>query len=183
MNLRQINRALHRDFGYFFTGMIIIYALSGIALNHKKDWNPNYSIERTIHKVEVPGKTDINKETVLSLLESVNKKEDYRKYYFPSNNELKVFFKSGGSATVNLTSGEMVLEDLTKRQVFHQFNFLHYNPGNLWIWFSDLFCAALMLLSIGGLFILKGKNSISGRGAWLTAAGIVIPLILLFLYY
>jgi hypothetical protein len=183
MNLRQINRALHRDFGYFFTGMIIIYSLSGIALNHKKDWNPNYSIERSIHQVQVPTKMHIQDETVLALLESINKREDYRKYYFPSEHELKVFFKSGGNATVNLTTGELVLEDLTKRQVFHQFNFLHYNPGNLWIWFSDIFCVALILLSIGGLFILKGKNSISGRGAWLTSAGFVIPLILLFLYY
>ena len=44
MNLRKINRVIHRDLGYFFTGMIIIYTVSGIALNHRNDWNPNYSI-------------------------------------------------------------------------------------------------------------------------------------------
>ena len=33
---RKWNRAVHRDFGYLFLGMTIIYALSGIALNHMK---------------------------------------------------------------------------------------------------------------------------------------------------
>jgi hypothetical protein len=59
---------------------------------------------------------------------------------------------------------------------------LHYNPGNLWKWFSDIFSVALIVLGISGLFILKGKNGIKHRGAWLTIAGIIIPLILLFMY-
>ncbi|HKL38702.1 MAG TPA: hypothetical protein VJ876_07375, partial [Bacteroidales bacterium] len=45
MKWRKLNRILHRDLGYFFFGMTLIYALSGIALNHIDDWNPSYSIE------------------------------------------------------------------------------------------------------------------------------------------
>ncbi len=41
---RKWNRAIHRDFGYLFFGMTIIYALSGIAINHLDDWNPNYKV-------------------------------------------------------------------------------------------------------------------------------------------
>ncbi len=45
MNLSKLNRITHRDIGYLIAGLTIIYAVSGIALNHKHDWNPNYIIE------------------------------------------------------------------------------------------------------------------------------------------
>jgi hypothetical protein len=51
------------------------------------------------------------------------------------------------------------------------------------MWFSDFFCVALIVLSISGLFILKGKNGITRRGAWLTAAGVTIPIVFLIIYY
>jgi uncharacterized protein len=35
----------------------------------------------------------------------------------------------------------------------------------------------LILLAIGGLFMVKGKNGITRRGALLTAAGLIIPII------
>ena len=41
---RKWSRILHRDIGYFFIGTSIIYGISGIALNHLSDWNPNYSV-------------------------------------------------------------------------------------------------------------------------------------------
>ena len=40
----------------------------------------------------------------------------------------------------------------------------------------------LLVLAITGLFVLKGKNGITGRGAWLTGIGILIPLVFLLLY-
>ena len=42
--LRRWSRILHRDIGYFFIGASLIYGISGIALNHLNDWNPNYSV-------------------------------------------------------------------------------------------------------------------------------------------
>jgi len=43
--IRKWSKILHRDFGFFFVGATIIYGLSGIALNHLHDWNPNYAVE------------------------------------------------------------------------------------------------------------------------------------------
>ena len=184
MNIYQLNRALHRDFGYFFAAMTIIYAISGIALNHRKDWNPNYIIERTEHQVNIPAnfRTD-EKKAVNEILKQINQENNSRKYYFPAAEELKIFMSSGGSVIVNLTTGKLLFENLIKRPVFHQINFLHYNPGQLWLWFSDFFCVVLILLAIGGLFMRKGKNGITRRGALLTAAGLIIPIILLLMYY
>lgn len=183
MNLYKLNRALHRDFGYFFAAVTIIYALSGIALNHRKDWNPNYTIERTEHQVKIPADFHSNETNgVIEILKQIDQSDNYRNFYFPSPDELKVFMNGGGSVVVNLTSGKLLFENLSKRAVFFEVNLLHYNPGKLWMWFSDFYCVALMILAIGGLFILKGKNGITKRGAWLTVAGVIVPIIFLLIY-
>jgi len=184
MNFYKLNRALHRDFGYFFAAMTIIYALSGIALNHRKDWNPNYSIRRTEHQIIIPADIHTNEKLVVEqILKQIGQEKNYRKYYFPSVDELKIFMIGGGSIAVNLSTGKLLFENLYKRPLFFEVNFLHYNPGKLWMWFSDFFCVALMVLSIGGLFILKGKNGITRRGAWLVSAGILVPVVFLIMYY
>jgi len=40
-----------------------------------------------------------------------------------------------------------------------------------------------MIMAISGLFILKGRNGITRRGAWLTGVGIIIPVVFLIMYY
>lgn len=183
MTLYKFNRAIHRDFGYFFAAMSMIYALSGIALNHRKDWNPNYIIERTEHLVKIPEDFKVNEKTAVEeILKQIGQENNYRKYYFPSPDDLKIFMNGGGSVSVNLNSGKLLFENLKKRPLFYEVNFLHYNPGKLWVWFADFYCIALMLLAISGLFILKGKNGITRRGAWLTLAGIVVPIVFLLIY-
>jgi len=54
INGYQLNRSLHRDVGYFCIGLVIIFAVSGIAVNHKDDWNPNYRIEQVV--ISAPAK-------------------------------------------------------------------------------------------------------------------------------
>jgi hypothetical protein len=181
MKWRKWNRVLHRDFGYFFAATSIIYAISGIALNHIRDWNPNYIIStQQILVDDVPGKREIDQAWILELVDQWDQKRNYKKYYFPSPNRIKIFL-DGGTIYLDVITGEGLVEKIRKRPVFYEMNYLHYNPGQLWTWFSDIYAGALVLLSITGLFILKGKNGITGRGAWLTAAGIILPLI--FLYF
>jgi uncharacterized protein len=39
-------RSLHRDLGYFFIGLIISFAFSGILQNHRQTWHPEkYTVE------------------------------------------------------------------------------------------------------------------------------------------
>lgn len=179
---RKWNNVIHRDFGYFFFGMTLIYALSGIALNHLRDWNPNYIIRNLEVTVEIPAfSTYLTEDQVLDILEQVGEKRNYKKHYFPDSETLKVFL-DGGSAVFDLSTGSGQIETLRRRPVLYQVNFLHYNPSKWWTYFSDIYSGALILLAITGLFVLRGRNGITGRGAWLTLAGIIIPLIFLFIY-
>ncbi|MEA1898258.1 MAG: PepSY-associated TM helix domain-containing protein [Bacteroidota bacterium] len=182
MNWRKLNRVLHRDFGYFFTATTIIYALSGIALNHMNDWNPNYVVNNVDFQLtEIPPQQNhISEDWVLDLVDRYDERDNVKKFYFPKENRLKVFLH-GGSIVVDLDSGFGFVETIRRRKLFYEANYLHYNPGKWWTWFSDIYAGALALLAITGLFILKGKNGITGRGAWLTAAGIIAPLALLYL--
>ena len=180
INWRKWNRVLHRDLGYIFFVMTLIYALSGIALNHLRDWNPSYDVSR-LEVQTTAFETEISKEVILQFLDQVGEKRSYKSHYSPQPGQLKIFIKNG-NAVVNLQSGNAVVEKLQRRPVFYHVNFLHYNPRKLWTWFSDLFCVSLILIAITGLFIIKGKNGITRRGAWLTGLGLVSPLIFLFLY-
>lgn len=178
--LRKWSRILHRDIGYFFIGTTIIYGLSGIALNHMSDWNPNYSVN--INHFE----TDINLEksaaiegNILTLLDDIDDRDNYKKHYYPSDNRLKIFLKGGSSVVVNVRSGKGYAEYLKRRPIFYEVNYLHYNPNRFWTWFSDIFAGALILFAITSLFMVKGKKGLKGRGGIYTALGILIPLLFL----
>jgi uncharacterized protein len=178
---RKWNKAIHRDFGYFFLGMTIIYALSGIALNHMKDWNPNYIIIRKDIRTD-PINGDIDKEKIKRILANYDEAENYKNHYFPGDNILKVFIEDG-TVLINTKTGEGILEKTKRRPLFREVNYLHYNPIKYWTWYSDIFSGALILLGITGILIPRGAQGITRRGAWLTVIGILIPVLYLFVYF
>lgn len=183
MNWKKLNRVVHRDLSYFFAGMVLIYSISGIALNHLHQWNPNYSIEKKLFTVELPADTaNINK-AVLSTLFEPHTPEKVLSYYYPNKNRLKAFINKG-NITIDLNSGEAKLELVKRRPFFAEINFLHYNTARKW-WtiFSDIFAVSLITITITGLFLVKGKNGIRRRGAILMGVGLILPLIALLLFF
>ena len=44
---RKLFRSLHRDIGYVVAALTLAYSISGIAVNHIEDWNPNYTFANT----------------------------------------------------------------------------------------------------------------------------------------
>ncbi|WP_217633406.1 PepSY-associated TM helix domain-containing protein [Lutibacter oricola] len=181
--LRKWSRILHRDIGYFFIGTTLIYAISGIALNHMSDWNPNYSVSLKEFNTSINLNNNSNtKENVLLLLDNIDSRKNYKKHYFPNENKIKIFLKGGSSVVVNINSGNGVTEYLKKRPLFFEVNYLHYNPNNIWKWFSDAFAAALILFAITSFFMVKGKKGITGRGGIYTALGFLIPILFLILF-
>jgi hypothetical protein len=56
INWFKLNRALHRDIGYFCIGMTLVFAISGIALNHINDWNSNYSVTQKSYNISLVSK-------------------------------------------------------------------------------------------------------------------------------
>jgi len=181
---RKWFRVVHRDFGYLFFGLTLVYSISGITLNHLDDWNSNYIIIREEITIENPERIykGITKPEVREIMDELGQARSYKNHYFPQEGTLKVFLK-GGSVIIDTESGNALLEKVTRRPFFREMNYLHYNPQVSWTWISDVFAGALIILAITGLFLVRGAKGITGRGAWLTVLGIVIPIIFLLIYF
>ena len=69
--LRRWNNAIHRDLGYFFFGMTIIYSISGVVLNHFKSGDfkhPDYGSSYEQFTVALPKDSVIDKPYILAVL-------------------------------------------------------------------------------------------------------------------
>lgn len=182
-SVRKWSRTIHRDLSFFFSGMILIYAISGFVMNHRNSINPNYSIEVKNFVVEqyLPAKEAIKKEHVLQILETIDEERNYTKHYFPEENKMKVFLKSGSNLWIDLTNKQAVYEKLTRRPILSVLTKLHYNPGRWWTTFSDIFAVSLILITVTGIIMNKGSKGLWGRGGIELILGIIVPLLFIFL--
>ncbi len=182
LNLRKGSRFLHRELSFFFSGMVLIYAISGILMNHRDSINPHYSVERTEYVAEaLPAQAEVTKEDVLKLLAPLDETENYTKHYFPQEGTMKVFLKGGSSLVMELESRKVVYEKLSRRPLLSDFTRLHYNPGRWWTTFADLFAVGLIVITVTGITMLKGPKGLWGRGGIELLLGILVPLAFLLL--
>ena len=185
MNWRKLNRWIHRELGFLFFGMTIIYGISGIALNHSvaRHWDPGLiTRSSSIQFPHTLRKDLVDRNTIEEILELSGEKENYKQYYFPDQDHLMIYLK-GGHIMVDMPAGSLQVTKIRNRPFFNELNYLHYNkPKKLWTWFSDLYALGLILIAISGLFLIKGRKGITGRGGVLTIIGIVIPMVFLIIY-
>jgi len=184
MNWRKWNNLIHRDLGYLCFGLTIIYVISGVAVNHLDRWNPSYKVAHLRSNLDQAlAGARLDRQFVGKLLKSLDEPGRYLNSFQPDPQTLQVFVE-GNTITVNLATGEILQEKVEPRPLLRQVNFLHLNhPKKLWTWFADLYAVCLGLLALTGLFVLPGKKGITGRGAWLTTLGFLLPLFFLWLYY
>lgn len=183
MNWRRWNNIIHRDLGYLCFGMTIIYAVSGLAVNHIHEWNPNYSIDRVSAMVDTAPLQEMpQEEAVHEILSQLGETGELKNSH-KLNKQTLLIFVVNNNITVNLETGEVMQEKSIPRKVLYEMNFLHINHAKkIWTWVADLYAVGLAVLAVTGLFVLRGKRGITGRGAWLTSIGIFTPLFFLWLY-
>ena len=174
---------LHRDLGFLFAGIVLIYAISGLAMNHRSTFNPNYSVE--LREITLDGafpgdRHAVDQAAVDALLANAGESGNYSKHYF-SKHTLKVLLKGGSSLTVTLGSNTATLEKVSERVVLGSMTKLHYNPGRWWTGFSDAFAIALIIITLTGLAITRGRKGLVGRGGLLFLLVVAVPLAFLLL--
>ncbi len=184
MKWRKFNRLLHRDIGYICFGLIIIYSISGIAVNHVDDWNPNYVIEIDTLKISEIADSSLSKdELAFLIIEKLSIRDSLQSSFKSSPNKTEFYFE-GKTVYADAETAQVVVETVKDRAVFRETNFLHLNaPKKLWTYVADLFAVALILLAISGSLMIQGKKGITGRGKWLILLGIAIPVFFLLLYF
>jgi len=166
-------RAIHRDFGYVAVGFTVIYALSGLAINHIKDWDPNFtSTEKTLTIAPIPDDAS-DAEAVKRVTDATGTgppDEIYR-----AGDEVRLSYASGTQVTA---IGETVTVQAREARFFLRVaNWLHYNRGKkAWTYVADVYAIMLLYLAISGIFMIKGRLGLRWRGAILISAGIAVPL-------
>lgn len=182
MKIRRLLRILHRDLGYFIVGMTFVYVLSGIYLNHRHDFNPDYKIfYEEIIAENIPS-GEYSTQDVKQILMQFNFKAQYRKHYSTSQGNIKVFIENG-EAVIDPVTGKASLTYLRRRPLVFEMNLLHRaSIGSTWKWVSDAMAAILLFVAVSGLFLLNGKRSLTSWGwMWLTA-GLLLPLVFILFY-
>lgn len=175
MNIRRLNNSLHRDVGYFLSGLIFVYCISGIALNHVNDWNPDFIIQkRTITLEHAFTREEITAERIADFTALVGEATP-KVHDFPTSSQVKIYYDNA-SLLLDFVAKTGIYESVHRRPLFYETNVLHRNSLKGWKWASDVFGALLIFLTLTGWFILKGKNGVLGRGKWFIAAGMLPPI-------
>ncbi|MBI1752621.1 MAG: PepSY-associated TM helix domain-containing protein [Acidobacteria bacterium] len=173
--LQRWNRILHRDAGYFLTAFVIVYCLSGIALNHIHEWNPDFIIQkRTIPLERVYTESEVGPELANALAGRVGEGA-FRIIDVPTPGQVKIYFDNA-FLQLHLAEQQAVYERVVRRPLIYDANIMHRNSLRSWRWFSDAFSVLLILVNVTGLFLLKGRHGLGARGKWLILAGAVPPL-------
>jgi uncharacterized protein len=115
---RKWFRAVHRDLGYIAVALTLSYAVSGFAVNHLDDWNPNYKFEtRVVNVGPLPAQDDSP--------QSMQQMQDYvvaalrieprsvKGHFQESAKEFRVFLAEAQEVRVDIASGRGTFKALS----------------------------------------------------------------------
>lgn len=173
------SRNLHRDLGYFYIGLIISFAFSGILMNHRDSWNPEkYTAETKIISVNIPKNTDITEKYAQEIGDKLGIEDKIRRHKVEGN-QLKISFEKN-DVEIDLKTGKGEIVTYNKTPIVSQMMKLHKNTSNWWIYYGDIFGISLITMAItGAVMIPAGKFTFEKRGWKLALAGLIVPLLIL----
>lgn len=174
-------RNTHRDIAYFYVGLIIAFALSGIFLNHRQSWNPRrYTYDKQEIAIPVPGEKDSINDKYIEAFTAQQKIDDQLRRYNVADKKLRVSYVSH-DVNVDLTTGKGTIEAYRITPLLGQMTQLHQDTSKWWIYYSDIFGIAMLTIALTGMFIEKGRLSFRSRGWKFALLGLLFPLVFLFL--
>jgi uncharacterized protein len=174
-------RNLHRDLGYFYIGLIISFAFSGLLMNHRESWHPEkYTVETEAITVKLPAEHEITEKYAENLGKDLGINDKFRRHNIKKGT-LKISFENH-DVEIDLRSGVGEVVAFNKTPLISQTMKLHKNTSNWWIYYSDIFAISLITIAItGAIMIPAGKFTFKRRGWKLAVAGLIFPLLFLFL--
>lgn len=160
-------REIHRYLGFFLSGIMAVYALSGVILIFRET-----SFLKTEQKIDKKLPLDIKKEQLgraLRLREFRIDKEENGVLFF----EQGTFDTKTGKAHYTKSELPKILDKLTQ---------IHKSSTKQPLYFLNLFFGlALLFFVISSFWMFMPSSSIFKKGMYFAAAGIVLTLILIFI--
>ena len=168
-------RAVHRDFGYLAVGFTIIYAVSGIAVNHTGDWDPKFVSSEAVTKIDPIG-AEVPDDEAFARAEKAlgfgKPKDTYR-----AGDEIR-FKYDQRDVTIIGDSGDVTIQGNKPRFFFNAVVWLHTARAKpAWKYVADVYAVMLLYLAMSGMFMIKGRLGLKWRGAVLVAIGVAVPVL------
>jgi hypothetical protein len=167
-------RAIHRDIGYLAVGFTVIYALSGIAMNHIDDWDPNFhatEISRTI----APISADLPDAEATRRIAAAAGTTGVLDDVYRAGDEIRLSYADGTKVTA--IGDALTVQHRRDRVFFRVADWLHATRGKqAWKFIADAYAALLLYLAISGIFMIKGRLGLRWRGTALISLGLALPL-------
>jgi len=165
-NLNGTMRIVHRYLGFFLSGIMSVYALSGFVLIFRD--TDFLKQEKQVVKTIKPDAS----------LEELAKMLDIRKFKADREEGNIVYFKDG---TYNKKTGVADYKTQELPMVIEKMTHLHKAKSGDPLFFLNIFFAmSLLFFVLSSFWMFMPKTSIFKKGLYFTAAGIVLTLILLF---
>lgn len=178
----QTIRNIHRDFGYFYLGLIISFAFSGIMMNHRENWHPEkYTTSTKTIQVNLPKVEAELTEEFAENLAIMLRIDDKLKRQIVKKGNFRMMFENT-EVEIEIESGKGEITEFKKTPLISHTMKLHKNTSNWWIYYSDIFGISLITIAItGAMMVTVGKNTFKKRGWKLALAGILFPILFLIL--
>jgi len=181
--MKKINfRNLHRDLGYFYIGLIVSFAISGLMMNHRESWHPEkYTTETKAIQISLPEKSKLNEQYAEELGKKLGIDDKVRRQ-MAKKGTYKISFENH-DVEIDMKTGKGEMVSFFKTPFVSQTMKLHKNTSNFWIYYSDIFALSLITIALTGTIMIKaGKFSWKNRGWKLAVAGVIFPLLFLILF-
>jgi hypothetical protein len=167
-------RAIHRDIGYLAVGFTVIYALSGIAMNHIDDWDPNFhatEITRPITPIPDEISDAEAARRIAAAAGTTGKLDDV----YRAGDEVRLSYADGTKLTA--IGGTLTVQHRRDRLFFRLADWLHATRGKqAWKYIADAYAVLLLYLAVSGIFMIKGRLGLRWRGAVLIGLGLAGPV-------
>ncbi len=184
-SLSNLSRSLHRDLGYFFLGITLVYSITGFILSvrglgwFKKEYNFQTTIKKDIEIEEFRkillieaenGKlkkiyNSVTKQIINKRIKRLvfsEKKENI--FYFQENSLKLQYNKKDGNLAVNYKSYPSYLQLFISSHLS--------NDKKIWFYLALAYSFALSFFAISAIFIVKGKYGFKKRGIYFSLLGI-----------
>lgn len=167
-------RAVHRDIGYLAVGFTIIYAVSGIAMNHLDDWDPNFRASEVQLKI-TPIADELSDDEAVAKIAAAAGMSGKPSDVLRAGDEVRLEYPSGSKVTA--IGDTVTVQKRDSRFFLRIANWLHATRGKAaWKYIADAYAVLLLYLAISGIFMIKGKLGLRWRGTLLVVAGFAVPL-------
>ena len=195
-SLSNISRTLHRDLGYFFIGITLIYAITGFVLSVRGlGWFKEvYKFETTItQNIPIENfKKSLLKEArdgKLNYIYHIETKKivekNIKKLVFVEKKEDILFFESKYlNINYNQNTGLSQIKYKAYPAYLQLFITSHLSTNNTpWFYIGLIYSLVLAFFALSSIVMVKGKYGFEKRGIYLSLAGMATVVVFIFISF